>query len=716
MNDYNLPQLVVPAGESTLGDERKIDLRETLATLYSQLPTIIAASLIILALAAAVIWRIQSSYTAVALLEVDPSEAQMVGVNQDNAVSGTTLTSLIETQVVILNSSRIALNVIKSLELWNDNEFGLEPEGSGLLSLFSFAQPPASSDAPVSYDTLTDRQRAELIGTLARKMNIERRGLTSVIGVGAKSTSPEKAARIANAYANAYIDVTIETRLQIAQRAAAFLQNQLDLLADNIKRDDEQVTRFILDNGEKFGTPETRSLLDTFKTKVSTLDAARSRLLGRINGVTLLTEGNDFSAAGKLELGEQFRTLSAKRQALASQLHSSNVSLKDQLAGVENQLRALAVKQLSEDAQQVKTYDAEIADARKSITETIATQNIPADLSVSLYRLQKESANNQRLYETYASRLSDVERIVGLPISSSRLIAEAIAPAKANAPSRTLLFLIAAVLAAGLGAAAGLVRHYYVGGFLSSAQLESLGGHQVIANVVETDGEPTLAIIANPDSGYGESIRRARVGLEGTSASGGAKAILVTSTDPGEGKTTIAISIARSFALSGRPTLLIDADLRRPRIAGLFGMTSHADLLGAISARQNPLDLSRFVWTEEASGLDILFAGDRGGIASDLILASSAFGKIIDDARQRYEYVVFDSPPVGHVVDALVLQRSADVVLYVVKSGSTNKMELRAAVGQMRRQQSAPPLYFILNRARNVLTGYGYAKQQYGYS
>jgi Mrp family chromosome partitioning ATPase len=132
-------------------------------------------------------------------------------------------------------------------------------------------------------------------------------------------------------------------------------------------------------------------------------------------------------------------------------------------------------------------------------------------------------------------------------------------------------------------------------------------------------------------------------------------------------------------------------------------------------AKPSESDLSKFVWHDPTTGLDVLIAGERGDIASDLILGSERFRSVAERALQNYEIVIVDSPPVGQVVDALVLQRSADVILYVVRNGATGQREVAAGVKQMERQTVAPPLYFVLNRANNMLTGYGYSGANYAY-
>jgi capsular exopolysaccharide synthesis family protein len=247
-------------------------------------------------------------------------------------------------------------------------------------------------------------------------------------------------------------------------------------------------------------------------------------------------------------------------------------------------------------------------------------------------------------------------------------------------------------------------------------QLEVVGGHHVIANVVDCDVDPAFAMAKAPNSAFVESIRRVRIGIESASLDGSSRIVLVTSTGPGEGKTTIAASLAQSFALSGRHTLLLDADLRRPSIARYFRVKESVDLIDVIMDKSPEFDLRNSVWHEPATGLDLLFAGERGDIASDLILGSEGFRRIAERALQNYEIVIVDSPPVGQVVDALVLQRMANLILYVVQSGATGQSEVAMGVQQMERQAASPPLYFVLNRTNNMLTGYGYSAGKYAYN
>ncbi len=719
MNEYKTIADPAPQGgafaDGRGGMQHTFDAREIASSLMMQIRTIVVTALLVVAVAVLVIWQVERKYSATALLEIDQSEAEMVGMGQKD-LTGTTLNNRIETKVEILNSSSVALSVIKSQKLWRDEEIGLEKSSwEGFLSLLQFSTEAAETPEIAAFEDLTDRQRAALVAKLDRRVGIARRGLTSVIAVTARSVSPEKAAILANAIANAYVDIEIGTRVNSAQRAAEFLEAQLNLLAEEIKKGDAEISRLVLENSGKIGTAETRALLDSFKTRVASFDLERTRLMAQASRLQALNESNDFTGATQIDLGAEFGSRVTTRNRLAAAVAQGDVSLKAQLTKAESELRAMALDHLSAIDTQVKEYDGELSKIRKSIEDTIGSQAIPPELAIGLYRLQKQAINNQRLYDSYAARLGDVQQMVGLPISSSRLVALAMPPDKPDWPSRTLMLVLAAIAALGTGMAAGLLRHYYIGGITSAMQLETVGGHQVIANVVDCEGDPVAATVKEPNSAFVESIRRVRIGIESASPGGEGRMVLVTSTEPGEGKTTVAVSLARSFAQSGRRTLLLDGDLRRPSIAKYFGVKESADLVDAIMAKPRDSDFSKFVWHDTATGLDVLFAGERGDIASDLILGSERFRNVAERAVQSYEIVIVDSPPVGQVIDALVLQRSADLILYVVRNGATGQREVAAGVRQMERQAVAPPLYFVLNRANNMLTGYGYSGGSYAY-
>lgn len=719
MNEYKVIADPAPQGgafaDSRGGIQQAFDAREIASALRMQIRTIVVMALLVLAAAVLVIWQVERKYSATALLEIDQSEAEMVGMGQKD-LGGTTLNSIVETKVEILNSSSVALNVIKSQKLWRDEEFGLGMSSwHEFLNLLQFSKDASEAPEIADFEGLQDRQRAVLVENLDKRVSISRRGLTSVIAVTAHSVSPEKAATLANAIANAYIDIEIGTRVNSAQRAAEFLEAQLNLLAEEIKKGDAEISRLVLENSSKIGSAETQALLESFKSRVASLDLERTRLMAQASRLQALNESNDFTEATQIGLGAEFGTRVAKRNTLAAAVAQGDVSLKAQLTKVESELRAMALDHLSAIDTQVKQYDSELSKIRKSIEDTIGSQAIPPELAIGLYRLQKQAINNQRLYDSYAARLGDVQQMVGLPISSSRLVASAIPPDKPDWPGRTLMLVLAAIAASGAGVGAGLLRHYYIGGVTSAMQLEAVGGHQVIANVVDCDGDPADATVAAPNSAFVESIRRVRIGIESASPAGEGRMVLVTSTEPGEGKTTVAASLARSFAQAGRRTLLVDADLRRPSIAKYFSIKDSADLVDAIMAKPSDSDFSRFVWHDAATGLDVLFAGERGDIASDLILGSERFRNVAERAVQSYEMVIVDSPPVGQVIDALVLQRTADLILYVVRNGTTGQREVAAGVRQMERQAVAPPLYFVLNRANNMLTGYGYSGGSYAY-
>jgi capsular exopolysaccharide synthesis family protein len=262
-----------------------------------------------------------------------------------------------------------------------------------------------------------------------------------------------------------------------------------------------------------------------------------------------------------------------------------------------------------------------------------------------------------------------------------------------------------------------VVRDYYIGGFVDAEQLESAVGVPVLASIPvyrPRDRKPVeSAIFSDPLSGYAESIRRVRLGIEAFAQDSGCLCVFVTSTLPEEGKTTIALALARAFALTGRKTLLIDADLRHPSAGKLASVRAGYTLTQYLTGEVPEDDVSKLVSEPEPeTGLSLLFGSDVRIGATDVPLMSERFRGLISRARADFDVVVLDTSPVGLVVDPQIIARNADVGLYVVRYASTNQNAVRESLKQLRSE--AQVVYGVLNQVASNTTldsGYGYYGQ-----
>jgi polysaccharide biosynthesis transport protein len=177
--------------------------------------------------------------------------------------------------------------------------------------------------------------------------------------------------------------------------------------------------------------------------------------------------------------------------------------------------------------------------------------------------------------------------------------------------------------------------------------------------------EPAEYLVKRPLSQYSESIRALRVSLQMADVDNPPKVVLITSSTPAEGKSTLAVSLAFSAAAAGQRVLLIDCDLRRPQLSRLFGLETKPGLVDVLTGNAEVEDV-----LADRAGLTMLPAGSKTPNPPDL-LGSAKMQSLLTAARATYDYVVLDSAPVGPVVDSRVLSHVADKTIYVVRWRAT---------------------------------------------
>jgi capsular exopolysaccharide synthesis family protein len=243
------------------------------------------------------------------------------------------------------------------------------------------------------------------------------------------------------------------------------------------------------------------------------------------------------------------------------------------------------------------------------------------------------------------------------------------------APRKDLIVLMAFVASLALGVAVAIVIELMDSGFRSIHQLEQMTGVAALGMVpfqsgrLRRNAKPWMNIVDKPNSAYSEALRTIRTGIQLSSADHPQRTVVVTSSVPGEGKTTTSLSLAAASAASGARTLLIDCDLRQPSAHKNLGVENEAGLAEFLSGQRN---LEELVHVEPGTGLYYILAGKRPPSPTDL-LGSLRMRRLLQQLGDAFDLVVLDTPPVLAVSDALLLVRQADTTIFVVRWEKTRR-------------------------------------------
>lgn len=528
-------------------NDQELDLRGLIGLLQRRWRMIGLTLLLVSAAGLLLLSQMRPVYQATTLVLVDPGPRDLLTAEAQSRPLNDT--ARVESEVEIIRSDTTLLAVIGELKMLEDTEFGPSPGWrSRLLGLVGLNQPVDVTPVSATQDALS-RLRAAI--------SVERRGLTYVIAIGVRSGDPFKAARIANALANAYIRAQLEARIT---------------------------------------------------------------------------------------------TILSARDIIASRLDTARAALADAEAVIRN---------------------ADLADTGGVFARNQAV-------------LQARSH-----YQTLSARLNELEAQSHLQLADSRIVSEAFPPGAPSAPDTVLLLAMTALAGLGLGLTLALLYENVFGGFTSRAQMQAvLRARQTASLPRHRDslrGQTPADLIANaPLSGFAEAIRRLQVSIDqslrrqrGTEPGA---VVLVTSVEPGEGKSTTALALARTYALGGRTVLLIDADLRQPGLHRLLGLEPDVGLLEYLAAPAGSVPLAAVLAADPLSGVRIALGAHGSDTATDHLLGGEAFARMLAAARQSFDIVVLDASAAAAVVDPLYLAPHADAIALLVRWAGTGQQEARVAM------------------------------------
>ncbi len=651
-------------------------------------------------------FRATPIYRADVKLLAEPVEARVNGSNQ--WVSTALVWLFYETQKEIILSRNIALKVVDDLDLvdyYAHKAAGEEEAAPTLFSLDWRLWLPEAWRGEPKQEPDREQQRLALADRVVGGLSVDIGKDSQVITISYDSPDPELAARVANAVAASYRDFGLSSRMSTAQQQTLFLNQQLAELRDKVTRAEQALQ----DYQQREGLIDSESRGKMISAELAGLSqqliaaqAKRSEAEIRYREVQRLRNSPDaydsLAAVLNSSLISKLREKQSELYRRVSELserygekHPKMIAARSELAEATRVLKKAVDKVVGGLKQEYEVARKQEQKLRSLIARSKDTVQALRGKGFELAKYEREAENARQVYEEYLSRLNELDVTGDYDVSNVRVIDQAVVPGAPYKPNKVRILLGATFLGLLVGVLVAFLRDRLDASFrlLEHAE-ERLGlpglGIVPLVRAKEIDSPPERVVEHAPHSPFAESINHIRTGILFSNIDNPPKVVMVTSSAAGEGKTTLAVNLAASFAQMGR-TLLVEADLRRPRLADVFDIDSGLGLTDLIVTP----DQAQACLARPRDGLDLHVLPAGSSLPNPLeFLSSEAFSRMLEVMAKRFAHIIIDAPPVLPVSDSIVMSRLADAVIMAVRADHTNDRTAREAVKRLRAAHIAP--------------------------
>lgn len=613
-----------------------------------------------------------------------------------------------ETQYSIIKSRSVAALAVDDLGLVREAlkdkaQAAEQPKEPGLVdslkAVVGLGPGDVENTEPLSEETQREQLRNQLAGSLSGGVTVRGGKKSEIITISYESSDREKAAEYANAIAKAYIEYGLSSRVASDQEDTEFLNTQLSELRENLEDAERALEEFQNTEG-MIDTAQNQEMvgakLSGLSSELVRAQTARSEAEIRYNqAVRLKNAGQDYESLASVLQSPRVQAIrsevtSAERQVstLSERYGPKHPKMKAAKADLDEASRALvaAVNKVIQGLR--KEYEVALSQERR-INRLIAEQKGEiGDLrgkGLQLAKLERDVENSRKLYEAFLSKYKAEDISDEYRVSNARVLDKALVPGAPIKPNKQRMLMIGAVLGLMLGIGFAILREKLDNTFRVSDQLESTLGLPVLGVVpllrkLDKNSFPERFFDEDNRSTFAEAINHIRTGVLFSDIDSPPKTVLVTSATSGEGKTTLSTNLAIAYAQLGR-TLLIEADLRKPRFGEVFPETRNMPGLTDVVSGQTPLKEALNTKTN-INNLYVLTGGTRPPNPLEF-LSSDRFQQVWKSLREHFDHIIIDAPPVLVVADAQILSRLSDGVILNVRAESTQHKMARDAMRKM---------------------------------
>lgn len=606
-------------------------------------------------------------YTASSVVMLESRQEQVLDL--DSVVSGLSGDqATINTEVEVIRARGLLEKLVIRLDLTTDPEFNvrLRPTRKYSLKTVMTIVRDAIEGPPPPAPEPTERQILDsTIDQLRRVITVTNIRQSYVFRLTAVTKSAKKSALIANELAALYILDQLEVKFAATEQATSWLTERVAELQVSLEQSENAA--------KEFNTNTDLISVEALGALNRQIKDLRERQLGAMRTIAEVNQRIDaLKMAQTVGDTDALVVLTEDRTLLRTRdlLHGGG-----------------STAQTAFDARVTQIIDRAELDHARAMAQNTALLETIADLDVriesqsndllELQQLRREAEASRLIYEYFLNRLKETSVQQGIQQADSRLLSSAVVPNVPSEPRKSLIVALSLLIGVFVGAAGVLAREMSQTGIRTAEELEKLTGRTVMGQIPMIPARRRKNVlqylIEKPNSAAAEAVRNLRTSALLSNLDNPLKVIMSTSSLPGEGKTTQSLALAQNFAGLGKKVLLIEGDIRRRVFSQYFDIKEKRGLLSVLSGEA---ELQEVVTYSEDLRADVLIGEMSTTNAAD-VFSSKRFAEVLSEARELYDAIIIDTPPVLVVPDARVIGQSVDAILYTVKWDSTTRTQVR---------------------------------------
>lgn len=717
-----------------------IDLRELLRTIKRYKWTVFSVLTIFLVATLIATILMRPVYRATALVEARPSAGSSVVKFQNVQERGVLEKGTYQpTQVRIIESRAVARSVIDALALQDNPELTGEVRQRSLMLGLSEATSAIRekvsaifNSKPVDESEDSEALSAEAAGNDRDRISnyLDRLKIVPVenstlLEISFDSFDPKLSAEVANATASQYIWLSNERRFNSNSSAKSFLQKEIQKTQAKLETSEKDLTEFARKNAIVDIEDKGNIMTSRLEELSDSLTAVQTERIAKEAAYLQASEGGASALPEVLEK-ELIKTLKQEGAELQAEyvrlsgIYKEDYPVLEQLGNQISQIENSIASETNKIVSSMKASYEQLVDREELLSEALEKQKIAMldlkDRSIQYNILKREWETTKELYGGLLERMKEVGVAAGMELDNISLIDEAIVPARPYRPSLFVNMALGGFLGLFIGLGLALLVGFLDNTIGSAEELERIAHVASLGIVPMVDAEElpegsSLDLIAHQMSEnlMSEAFRTVRTSLMFSSPGGLPGVLLVTSTMSSEGKSVSASNMALVLAQNYTRVLLVDCDLRRPRVHKMFKIPSSPGLSDYLTNNT----MGNVIRRTELENLHVLTAGTIPPNPAELV-GSEAMENLLKWTNDAYDCVILDGPPILGLADAVILSTKVDAVMMVVSAHNVRKDAVRESLKRLRMVR-APIIGAIMNRVDIASGSYGYFDNYYEY-